>query len=96
MSAPPTDRHTQLRHLLVAAAHAHHAVYGGPSDRWARWYAEWVYGQLLDIVQSSPSVDELEGWLIEADARYTSENPEGSWPGHYATWILERDEDAGR
>ena len=89
---PDTDTHTDLRHLLVAAAHAHHAVYGGPSDTWARWYAEWIYGQLLEIIDSRPSVDTVESWLIDADARYTDLAPEGSWPGHYAEWILEWDE----
>lgn len=81
-----------IRHLLVGAAHAHHAVYGGPSDTWARWYAEWMYGQLLPLLTSDPSVDIVEGWLTVADERYRSEEPEGSWPGHYAGWIMAWDE----
>lgn len=82
-------RYDDLRHLLVAAAHGHHAVYGGPNEQWARWYAEWVYGQLLDVLGSNPSVDTVEQWFIDADARYRAEQPEGSWPGHYAAWFLE-------
>ena len=85
------SRYDDLRHLLVAAAHAHHAVYGGPNEHWARWYAEWMYGELLRFTDSSPSVDTVEAWLSEADRRYRAEEPEGSWPGHYATWIIEWD-----
>ena len=85
------SRYDDLRHLMVGAAHAHHAVYGGPNDHWARWYAEWVYGQLLEILGSNPSVDTVEDWFRRADARYAEEQPEGSWPGHYATWFLEWD-----
>jgi hypothetical protein len=47
-----------------------------------------MYGQLLPLLASDPSVDTVEGWLTAADERYRSEEPEGSWPGHYAEWIL--------
>lgn len=83
------DRQTALRHVLVAAAHAHHAVYGGPSRTWARWYAEWMYGQLLAILPGEPSVDIVEDWLTRADARYTAGTYDLSWPHMYAEWILE-------
>jgi hypothetical protein len=83
------QRLTDLRHLMKATAQAHHAVYGGPNEGWPRWYAEWMYGQLLDLLDDDPSVDQLEQWLRQADARYTAEGPEGTWPGHYARWILE-------
>ena len=83
------SRPDDLRHLMAAAAHAHHAVYGGPNEHWARWYAEWMYGQLLEILASSPSVDTVTEWLTRADARYTAEQPEGSWPRRYAAWFLE-------
>lgn len=78
-----------LRHLLAGAARAHHAVYGGPNDQWPRWYAEWMYGQLLELLDTEPSVEQVEEWLKRADARYTAEQPEGSWPRHYTKWILE-------
>ncbi len=84
-------KYDDLRHLMVAAAHAHHAVYGGPNESWPRWYAEWMYGQLLELLDSQPSVDRVEEWLVKADARYTAEQPEGSWPRHYATWFAEWD-----
>ncbi len=83
-----------LKALLVATAHAHHAVYGGARRAWARWYAEWMYGQLLALLESAPSVDTVESWLTRADTRYTTEKPEGSWPRMYATWLLEWDGDA--
>lgn len=83
------DRETALRHLLVAAAHAHHAVYGGPNSAWGRWYAEWMYGQLLTIIPGEPTVDSVEGWLIRADALYTAGTYDRSWPHLYAEWILE-------
>jgi hypothetical protein len=52
-----------------------------------------MYGELLGILNSDPSVDTVEQWLVEADRRYTTEQPEGSWPGHYADWFLEWDAD---
>ena len=85
------DRYRDMRHLMGAAGRAHHAVYGGPNERWARWYAEWMYGELLRLTESRPSVDTVEAWLTEADRRYTTEQPDGPWPGHYATWFLEWD-----
>jgi hypothetical protein len=85
------DRETRLRHLLVAAGHAHHAVYGGPNVNWARWYAEWMYSQLLPLLPVEPTVDRVQEWLIRADERYTSGTFEQSWPHLYAGWILEWD-----
>jgi hypothetical protein len=83
------DRETELRHLLVAAAHAHHAVYGGPNSSWPRWYAEWMYGQLMPILPGEPTVDRVEQWLVRADARYTDGTFDQSWPHLYAQWILD-------
>lgn len=88
------SRERDLRHLLGSTGRAHHAVYGGPSAGWARWYAEHMYGQSLSLLASDPSVDVLEAWMIRADERYRSEEPEGSWPGFYATWLIEWDADA--
>ncbi|MEN8115174.1 MAG: hypothetical protein ABFS21_12400, partial [Actinomycetota bacterium] len=56
-----------------------------------RWYTEWMYGQLLPLLTSDPSVDDVEAWLVRSDERYRAEEPEGSWPGAYAAWILEWD-----
>lgn len=89
-----SDAHRDLRHLLVGAAKAHHAVFAGPSDTWANWYAEHIYFGVLPLTTSEPSVATLEGWLTEAEARFAAEQPEGDWPNHYATWILEWDETA--
>lgn len=86
-----SDTHRDLRHLMGAAARGHHAVYGGPNARWPRWYAEWMYAELLGILESDPSVDQVEAWLVEADRRFTEEQPEGSWPSNYADWFLEWD-----
>lgn len=87
------SRHHELRHLLNSTGRAHHAVYGGPNAGWARWYAEHMYGQALRLLESDPSVGTLESWLIRADPRCRLEEPVGSWPGFYATWLLEWDAD---
>jgi len=47
-----------------------------------------MYGQILELLDSDPTVDELEAWMVDLDARYTDEHPEGSWPSHYADWTL--------
>ena len=86
-----TSTQDDVRQLMAAAAHAHHAVYGGPNEGWPRWYAEWMYGRLCELLQSEPSVDLVEEWLVRADARYTADEPEGSWPRHYAQWFLDWD-----
>jgi len=89
-----TEGHRDLRRLFAAAGRAHHAVYGGPNEGWARWYAEWMYGELLKISTSDPSIDQVEAWLVDADARYRSEEPDGTWPGHYADWFVAWDAQA--
>lgn len=86
-----TDAHRDLRHLLVGAAKAHHAVHPGPSDNWANWYAEHIYYAVPPLTTSEPTLETLEGWLVDADTRYTDEDPECDWPDCYATWILEWD-----
>ena len=91
MSEPA--QHTDLRHLFGSAARAHHAVYGGPNPGWPRWYAEWMYGQMLVLLDLDPTVDELEAWLVELDARYSDEQSGGSWPSHYADWTITWDAD---
>jgi hypothetical protein len=53
-----------------------------------------MYGQSLRLFESDPPVDTVEMWLVRADERYRSEEPEGSWPGAYATWLLEWDAEA--
>ena len=88
------NRQHELRHLLGSTGRAHHAVYGGPNAGWARWYAEHMYGQSLRLLESGPTVDTLETWLIRADERYRIEEPDGSWPGHYAARLIEWDEEA--
>jgi hypothetical protein len=88
MGMSEASQRTDLRHLFGSTARAHHAVYGGPNPGWPRWYAEWMYGQMLVLLDSDPNVDELEAWLIVLDARYSDEQPEGSWPGHYADWTI--------
>jgi hypothetical protein len=52
-----------------------------------------MYGQMLVLLDSDPTVDELEAWLVVIDARYSDEQPEGSWPGHYADWTITWDTD---
>jgi hypothetical protein len=53
-----------------------------------------MYGQLLPLLNSEPSVDDVEAWLVRADARIRSEGHEGSWPGLYADWFIQWDADA--
>ena len=88
MAIEEPQRRRNLRHLLGATGRAHHAVYGGPNPMWARWYAEWMYGELVNVLESDPSVDTVETWLIRADDQYRTQEPAGSWPGHYAEWFL--------
>ena len=78
-----------MAHLLGSAGRAHHEAVGGPNPRWAEWYAEHLVGDIDEHVGFSPSVEEIAGWLREADARHKAEASEKRWPAHYAEWILD-------
>lgn len=83
------DKTTELMGVLVETARAHHAATGGPNPRWAEWYANNAIHELNRLLDSEMTVRELTDWLIGADRRYTSEQPDKSWPRAYATWLLE-------
>jgi hypothetical protein len=76
--------------VLVETARAHHAATGGPNPRWAEWYAERAVLKVNRVLGSQMTVEDLAGWLTAADLRYTTEQPEMSWPRAYATWMLEQ------
>ena len=84
-----TERHRDLRRLLAAAARAHHEATGGPNAEWAIWYAEYLHADIGPLIGGARSVDVIAEWLVRADEQYTTEGPDGSWPGQYATWFLE-------
>lgn len=84
------DTVTQLGRLLGAAARDHHEAHGaGPAPRWASWYASWLEGKLESFVGFEPTVEQITGWLQEADTRYRSEEPDTKWPYFYAELILD-------
>lgn len=83
------DEVTRLGRLLGAVADQHHQATGGTSDGWAEWYAERLQGQIDDFVGFSPSVEQISGWLEEADRRHREENPDTKWPYFYAERILD-------
>jgi hypothetical protein len=47
-----------------------------------------MYGELVALLDSDPSVETVETWLIRADDQYRTQEPAGSWPGNYAEWFL--------
>jgi hypothetical protein len=83
------DRERGLRHLLAATAQAHHEATGGPNTKWAQWYAERLEGHIDEFVGFSPSVDEITGWLLDADRRQRAEDPDGRWTAFYARMFVE-------
>jgi hypothetical protein len=84
------DRVTQLGRLLGAVARDHHEAHGaGPAPHWAEWYAARLQPEIGSFVGFEPSVEEITGWLLEADARYKAEAPETRWPFFYAELILD-------
>lgn len=93
MSEP--DPFTQLTHHLVSTAQAHHEATGGANPGWARWYAERLVDDVNDVLGSDMDVDELTGWLTEADRRYRDEPQDHSWPKAYAAWLIAEQESAG-
>ncbi len=85
--------HRDLRDLLAEAADAHHVAHPEPDHAWAPWYARYLHEGVRSLTVSDPSIDTLEVWLTEAEARFTHEGG-GDWPDRYAAWILEWDEAA--
>lgn len=84
------DKVTELGRLLGAVASDHHEAHrAGPSPHWAEWYAARLQGELGPYVGFEPTVDEIAGWLREADERYRAENPDVRWPFYYAELILD-------
>ena len=84
------DQVTQLGRLLGAAARDHHEEHGGePAPNWADWYANWLVGKIDAHVGFEPTVEEITEWLVEADRRYRSEEPDIKWPYFYAELILD-------
>lgn len=86
------DKVTRLGRLLGAVARAHHEATGGESARWVEWYAARLRGDIDAFVGFEPTADEIAGWLMEADERYRTENPEKPWPYYYAELILDSTE----
>jgi hypothetical protein len=79
-----------LRALLAETAHAHHEATGGPNANWAGWYGEYLYGKIDEYVESSPDMATISGWMIAAEERHESEEPEDKyWPTIYARYIVE-------
>ena len=79
----------EIAKLMAGAARAHHEATGGVNPGWARWYAEHLIEDVNRTLGSEMELDELEGWLVEADRRYTEDSPSQSWPKAYAGWLLE-------
>jgi len=85
------DQMTQLRHLLAQTAREHHESHGSdPSPRWAEWYATRLQREMAPFVGFEPTVEEITGWLQEADEKYRAEDdPDLHWPAYYAELILD-------
>jgi hypothetical protein len=84
------EKITQLGRLLGAAARHHHEEHGaGPAPNWADWYADWLVGKIGSHVGFEPTVEQVTGWLEEADRRFRSEEPDTKWPYFYAQLILD-------
>lgn len=79
----------EIAKLMAGAARAHHEATGGDNPGWARWYAEHLIDDVNRTLGSDMEADELAGWLVEADRRYTEESPSQSWPKAYAGWLIE-------
>ena len=83
------DAIRQFSRLLASAGRAHHEAVGAPSDTWAEWYAEFLLPDIGDHVGFQPTLEQVTGWLTEADRHHRAEAPDERWPGFYARWILE-------
>lgn len=84
-----STRLDEIARLMVGAARAHHEATGGTNPGWARWYAEHLIDDVNRAMGSDMELDELEGWLVQADRRYQEESPAQSWPKAYAGWLIE-------
>ena len=78
-----------LTRLLASTARAHHEATGGVNDDWARWYADRMMGAIDEFVGFSPHVDSIHVWLIAAEDKQRTEDPDERWPPAYARYILD-------
>jgi hypothetical protein len=91
-----TDDRARIADLLGETAEAHHGyeeeVLGGERDEeWARWYADRLLERRLgDLVEKTPSAEELAGLLEEATEARERERAAEEWPQFAAAWIVER------
>ncbi len=79
--------------ILHDAAETHHIVYhivDGADPDWASWYADWLIAlsALTDVLGTRPVRSELVWLLVEADKRYTAEQPDQPWETVYAQRLL--------
>jgi hypothetical protein len=84
-----------LEAVFAAAGAAHHDATGGPDDAWADWYARWLDGRVEPLLGMRPGVERLSRWLIEADLRHRSVEPERPWPEAFAEYVLARAQEEG-
>lgn len=78
-----------LTRLLAGTARAHHEATGGTNADWAQWYAEHLTGDIDEFVGHSPSVKDIQSWLVDAEEKHHVEDPDGRWPPFYARFIIE-------
>ncbi len=78
-----------LARLLGAAGRAHHEIFGGPNPGWPEWYAEFLINNGLESrIGFQPELDQVVGWLKEADEKHRVEASDERWPSYYAELIF--------
>lgn len=78
-----------LTRLLGAAGRAHHEAFGGPNAGWPEWYAAFLIDNDLESrVGFKLELDQVVGWLKEADEKHRAEASEERWPAYYADLIF--------
>ena len=88
-----TDATERIAAILRDAAETHHVVYqivDGTDPDWASWYADWLLdlSPLPDVLGTRPVRSELVWLLVDADRRYTAEQPDQPWETVYAQRLL--------
>lgn len=91
-----TDDRARIAELLSETAEAHHgyeedALGGERDEEWARWYADRLLERRLgDLVERTPSAEELAALLEEATEAREREGAAKEWPQFATDWIVER------
>ncbi len=79
--------------LFEETGEAHHEAFldtDGADPEWPTWYANYLHGDLSELLDSKFTKSELIYLLVTVDRELAAEAPGASWPAYYAGFFATR------